>query len=282
MALTNNPNKTKTIEKKWRAEARRRFAELKKETLLIPLSSVVTNVTDSERIEIERFMVEFERLATALIITDPWQNKYQTQSYLRGLERTNNELKSLFKDSTSEFFGLIHAKSIVSLALPGNRNELDFLHERANASLDKWVVKLLDDTKSILHEQLGVVDVEDIFEAIADRINVTTTRSEAIAATEVAQASQRAVVKQAQEASILSDEQVDVRWITVRDSRVRHLHANWHGKIFSPEQAARNITISPFNCRCGLKPVIEDRVPARVEAKFIKERKFLLSNEKAQ
>lgn len=278
MALTNNPNKTKTIEKKWRAEAKRRFAELKKETLLLSLNSIVTNINDSQRIEIERFMVEFERLSRDLITSNPWQNKYQTQSYIRGIERTNSQALTFLREESPELFGLVHAKGLISLNLPANRNELDFLHTRANDALDKWVVKLLDDTKSILHEQLGVVDVESIFESIADRINVTTSRSEVIAATEVAQASQRAVVKQTQELSILSTEDIDVRWITVRDSKVRHLHADWHGKIFSPEQAARNITISPWNCRCGLKPVVEDRVPARVNARFKKEREFLQAN----
>jgi len=78
MALTNNPNKTKTIERKWIAEARRRFSELKKETLLIPLQSIITNISDAERIQIDSFMVEFERLATEIILASPWQDKYIT------------------------------------------------------------------------------------------------------------------------------------------------------------------------------------------------------------
>lgn len=279
MALTNNPNRTKSIERKWIAEAKRRFSELKREVKLLAIPLLVINISDNEFSAIDKFILEFERLMVLLVTSSPWQNKYQTQSYLRGLARTNNELKSLFRKAPSEFFGLIHAKSVISLTLPTNRNELNFLHTRANESLSGWMDKLLLDTRSILQENIGVVSVDDIFEAIAKRIDVTTSRAITIAATEVAQASQRAVIKQIQELSILSDEQIDVRWITVRDSSVRHLHSNWHGRIMSPEQAARNITISPWNCRCGFKPVVEDRVPARKEAKFKAERKSLLAND---
>lgn len=279
MALTNNPNKTKSIEKKWKSEARRRFSELESEMRQIPLSSVVVNISDAERIEIDNFMREFERLATALILADPWQNKYQTLAYERSVTRTNEQLKSFFTEGTAQALGLLHAESSVSLALPGNVNELDFLHERANDKLSKWVAALLEDTKSILHENMGIVPVDSIYDAIADRINVTTSRSDVIAATEIAQASQRAVIKQTQEISVALDEEVDVRWITVKDSRVRHLHASWHGKVMSPEQAARNITISPWNCRCGLRPVVAAVDSDKTKAKFAAERKALLAKE---
>lgn len=279
MALTNNPNKTKSIEKKWKNEVRRRFSDLDSEMRQIPISSGVVNISDAERIEIDNFMREFERLATALILAEPWQNKYQTLAYERSVKRTNEQIKSLFTDGTAQALGLLHAESSVSMALPSNVNELNFLHERANDKLSKWVAALLEDTKSILHENLGIVPVDSIYEAIADRINVTTSRADVIAATEIAQASQRAVIKQSQEMSIALDEEVEVRWITVRDSRVRHLHASWHGKLMSPEQGARNITISPWNCRCGLKPVRSDSVSARENAKYKSERKLLLSQE---
>lgn len=57
-----------------------------------------------------------------------------------------------------------------------------------------------------------------------------------------------------------------VIWITRDDSRVRHLHAGWHRKKFTPRQAAINSRISPYNCRCVLKLEKTDK---RVSAQLV-------------
>jgi hypothetical protein len=276
MALTKSPNKSKSIERKWISEANKRFKLLKSEMIKLPLNAEVLNVSSAQRIEIDRFMFEFELLAKQLVLNDPWQNKFQTAAYQRGIERVNQDMKNAFRRPTADFFAFTHAKSLISMNLPSNKNEIDFLHSRANSALDKWVILLLEETKSIIHEQLGYVSLDDIHEAIAKRIGVTTSYSHRIAATEVAQASQRSVIRQTQELSAVSDEDLDVLWITVDDNHVRRLHASWHKLEMSSEQAARNITISPFNCRCGLKAIVKGDITDEDREKFAKERKQLL------
>jgi len=275
--VAKNPNKTFTIEKLWLAEANRRFSNLNRLMREIPIPSITVNVNDEVRSFIDAFIKEFERIAILQILNSPWQSNYQTEAYTRGIERANRDAKKFANDRFSQFFGLVHAPSTVSLSLPENRNELEFLHARANAALKKWVDVLLEDTKSILHEKMGIVSVDDIHEAIAERINVTTSYARRIASTEVAQAAQRSVIKQAQELSAVSPEPLDVLWVTVDDNHVRRLHASWHLTVMTPEQAARNITISPFGCRCGLRVVLASSITEEQRIKNDKERKQLLA-----
>jgi hypothetical protein len=277
MALSNNPNKTRTIEKRWLADIARKAADLKSFMREIPLSSVVTNVTYEQQQEINAFMAKFEERAIGLYLSVPWQNEYQTEAYKRGIEIADRDIKALLPASEIVKLPSLNAGATALISTDVHSNELSFLHERANDKLKKWLDELMQDTKSILHEQLGFVSVDDIHQAIADRINVTTSRAEAISSTEIGQASQRSIILETEEMNKLSDELIEVSWVTVNDSHVRPLHAGWHGAIMSKEQAARNITISPWNCRCGLRPVIRERVPARKQAQLDKERAFLIA-----
>ena len=279
MALSNNPNKTRSIEKAWNSEINRKYKALNKFMLSLPLTSITTNVDASQQAEIDAFMAKYEERAIGIFLSADWQNSYQTESYKRGIERADQQLKSILTAKERALLPSlgIDAGALVTTAI--HANELSFLHARANKSLAKWIDDLLFDTRSILHEQMGIVSVSDIQGAITDRINVTGNRSRTIAVTEISQASQRSVLNETEAINAQSDELVEVRWITVLDSRVRHLHSEWHGKIMSAEQGSRNVTISPFNCRCALKPVIKDRTPARENAKFKAERKLLLEKE---
>jgi SPP1 gp7 family putative phage head morphogenesis protein len=247
--------------------------------LTLPLTSITINVSAEQQTQIDAFMKQFDERAIGIFLSTPWQNKYQTESYNRGIERADDQLKTMLTASEQALLPSLNMEAAALVTTSIHANELDFLHKRANKSLAKWIDDLLFDTRSILHEQAGIVSVDDIHGAITDRINVTTSRARVINVTEIAQASQRSVIKEIETINAQSDEVIEARWITVRDSKVRHLHANWHGKIMSNEQASRNITISPWNCRCGIKPVIENRAPARAEAKFKAERKLLMNKE---
>ena len=281
MALTNNPNKTKSIEKQLNREISRKFRELNSFMLTLPLTSITTNVSASQQAQINAFMQQFEERAIGIFLSLPWQNKYQTESYERGITRADQQLKAMLTAKEQLLLPSLNMEAAALVTTAVHANELDFLHKRANKSLTKWIDDLLFDTRSILHEQMGIVSVDDIQNAITDRINVTTSRSRVINVTEVSQASQRSVLKEGQAIAAQSDEEIEAQWITVKDSRVRHLHANWHRRIMSIEQASRNITISPWNCRCGIKLVIRNRLSARVTAIHAKERKKLLGQEKA-
>lgn len=276
MAITNNPNKSKSIEKAWDREISRKFKELNDFMLTLPLSPIVTNVNAQQQAEINAFMAEFTEQTIGIMLSTNWQNPYQTEAYKRGIERADREIKAILTAQEAAKLPSLDVGAAALITTTVHAAELDFLHDRANVKLDKWIQELLFDTRSILHEQLGIVSVDDIHSAITDRINVTASRARVIDVTEIAQASQRSVIKETESINAMGGELDDI-WITVNDSDVRHLHAGWHGKVMSPEQAARNITISPWRCRCGLKVVRRGQQPARQAAKFKKERAFLLA-----
>ncbi len=273
--LTNNPNKTKTIEKRWFSEIARKFKRLNDFMLTLPLSPIVINITADQQAEINAFMTAKKQEAIGIFFSDRWQQAYQTEAYIRGVDRADREIKVLLTAKEAAALPSLDVGATALINTTIHAAELDFLHDRSDTKLNKWLDELLFDTRSILHEQMGVVAVDDIHDAITARINVTTSRAEVIAVTEISQASQKSVVKEVEAINAQGGE-LDVVWISVMDSRVRHLHAIFHGQIMSNEQAARNITISPWRCRCGLRVVRRGKQPARQTAKYKKERAVLV------
>jgi len=282
MALTNNPNRTKTIEKAWNREISKRWSRFFSAVKKIPLSSITTNITDPEQAEIDRFLETYEFLANLILLGDDrgsWQNKYQTQAYERSLQRAIAESKSLFTTEELEVIFLFSVSTVGVLLMPSHRNELNFLHIRANDALTGWVQGLIKDTRSIIHDNHGKLSRDKLIALLKDRIGFSASSARRIATTEITQAAQRATTLQAQELEASLDESVKVRWITRNDSVVRHLHAGWHGLKFTPEQAEVNINISPWNCRCGLKVVVESKDTKKVNKQFKKEREMLLARQ---
>lgn len=283
MPLTNNPNKTKTIEKNWDREISTRWTQFWLAVQKIQFNSVIINLDDSEQAEVDRFLEIFALLVTQILLggnDGEWQNKYQTQAYQRAAERAIADARSQFTEQEQENILLFIAAFTGLLLLPSNRNELAFLHNRANGKLRGWIQLLIQDVNSIVHDNFGRISVDELMGLIKKRLDVTASRARMIAITEITQASQRAVVIAAIELEQSTGEEILVRWITVRDSRVRHLHAGWHGKKFTPEQIQINANISPWNCRCSHRTVRKDDVSPKVESKFSAERRFLLSRER--
>ncbi len=281
MALSTNPNRTSKIEKAWSREIKLRFGEVNRGMLGIALTSTVHNISAEEQTEITRFMEQFRTITYALLLDENWQNKYQDLAYKQGITRADAELTSSLTAQEIAAVGTLALGADALIATAVHSAELDFLHNRANESLAKWVNQLLLDTRAILHEQIGFVPVDTIHAAITDRINATTSRAEVIDVTEIAQASQRSVLKEVEQLNIIQGEvEFDVIWITVADSRVRHLHAGWHGKEMTNEQASRNITISPWNCRCRVKAVVKNSQSKSQLAMYDEERESLLKSEK--
>ncbi len=279
MALTNNPNKTKGLERRWNKEITRRFRDLLRGMLAIPLNSVVTNVDAIEQFQIDNFVQQFDALNFLLIMSEPWQNKYQEEAYTRSIDSANAEIKRQSTAAEINQITLLTSEGPVVATLTRHRNELDFLKTRANDSLRKWSTQMSAEIKTILHENIGKMSTEEINELMAKRIGVASSRSRTIAATELAQAAQRARINQADELQETIGAPVNVRWVTVNDSKVRHRHATWHGKIFTQQQAANNINVSPWNCRCGLRISIQGKESVNVAARFARERKALLAQE---
>ncbi len=269
--LSNNPNKTKSIEQKWNNEITKRFNELIKQVKSFKFNKIIKN---SENDNSDEFLALLLLLVTKIFLTISWQEKYQIAAYEQTVTRYVDEIKKLLtKQQAASNLQSIEGGILFNQA---NINELEFLKKRAGTALKKWISVLISDVDSIVHDNFGRISNKELTKLIIQKIKITEARARVIATTETNQAAQRAVIIQAEQTQLIFGEEISIRWITMRDSRVRHLHAMWHGQIMTKSEALSNLAISPWNCRCALKPVIKKRIPARKQALFEKERKQLL------
>lgn len=295
MAISDNPTKTRGIEKAWNREINKRFSEFQKSVIgnLRDLSQLTVNQFNANPDQLRAYMLFFQRELDRLIVGD-WQEKYQQRSYELAIDRFMQELKRqepLKKDNNPNLIGnaMTHNQggflgTIISafgrvrdfLFNPVHQEALDFLFTRSFEALSGFSQEMARNVRIILvngaEQGLGI---NEIARQINDRIGVGKSRAKLIAQTETIQAFQRGSINQARLTSEALGEEVGLRWLTVRDVKVRHLHAGWHGKVFTKENAFKNINISPWNCRCGLAPVIEEADTEAKRVKFSKERKQL-------
>lgn len=301
MALSNNPTRTRTIEANWLREINRRWAAFRKSTTerlrAMNAGELVTNDAlfaldpGQQRIYMQFLLNEIERLLMGTAEPPNWQAVYQTQAYQRGIESTR---ASLISQGASIVPTEIERQAALGLeaftatpsigttgAAPIHRDALEFLHTRSFTSLKGWTDAMARETRQILFD--GVEQgkgIDQVVREMVDRQGVSRSRARVIARTETIQAFQRSSTNEAQRASEELDEEVLLRWLTVRDDRVRHLHATWHGTLSTPKDNRARINVSPWNCRCGTAPVIAEANTEKKRAKFKKEREQLLTLER--
>lgn len=300
MADIHNPTGTGLIERRWRGDINRRWSEFAKITVkqLRQANNLVANadVFVMSPSQIRTYMVFLNLQIDELLLGSDqapnWQAVYQAESYERGLKDSRQALKAqgaqlnptaqefvAAQGLTAEQFTAVSSLGISSNA-PIHQDALEFLFTRSYESLNGWTDALARETRQILME--GVEQGQGIDEVVRNfrkRIDVSRARARVIAQTETIQAYQHATANETERAEIETGETFLIRWFTVRDSKVRHLHALWHGTLVTVKEYRRRIGISPWNCRCGSGVVIpEADTPAKRE-KFKKERKQLLSLE---
>lgn len=288
MAISDNPTKTRGIEKAWNREINKRFSEFKKSVIgeVRALNQLVVNQFDVNPDQLRAYMLFFQSELDNLIVGD-WQEIYQQRSYQLAIDRSVRELQRQgvsvatqagVGPAPGELTALTQAFAQVSASVfnPVHQEALSFLFTRSFESLSGLSQEMARSVRIILFNgaQQGL-GVNELVKQINERIDVGRSRARTIARTETVQAFQRGSINQANIASEVLDEDVMLRWLTVRDNKVRHLHAGWHGQVFSRKEAFRNINISPWNCRCGLAPVIEESDTEAKRKKFAKERKQL-------
>lgn len=296
MAISDNPTKTRGIEKAWNREINKRFAEFQKSVIgnLRALNQLTVNEFNVNPDQLRAYMLFFQRELNRLIVGD-WQEKYQQRSYELAIDKFIQEInrqEPLKRDRNNSALtnnAIIHNQfpflgAIISafsrardfLFSPKHQDALDFLFTRSFEALSGFSQEMARNVRIILvngaEQGLGI---NEIARQINERIGVVKARARLIARTETIQAFQRGTINQAALTSETLGEEVGLRWLTVRDSNVRHLHAGWHGRVFTRENAFKNINISPWNCRCGLAPVIEEADTEVKRVKFTKERKQL-------
>ena len=293
---SSSPTGTGRIEKAWHGEISRRWLAFKKSTISMLREmntdgQIVNETFTFSAEQIRTYMVfleeEIQRLLLASSEAPNWQAEYQIAAYTRGLENTRQSLISQGASLSptaeeiaagADLFPFTSTPSIGRATdVTIHQDALEFLFQRSYESLNGWTDALARETRQILFD--GVSEGRGIDETVrlmVKRQNVSRSRARVIAQTETIQAYQRSATNETERASNEIGEEILMRWITVRDSRVRHLHAAWHGTTATPQQNRSRINSSPWNCRCAQTPVIPEADTAKKKAKFKKERQQLL------
>lgn len=308
MAISNNPTKTRTIENNWIREINKRWRAFKLSAVeQLKLANASANAGNSDPFRIigndanfvlspalqRTFMVFLQSEIDRLLLGTPeapnWQAVYQSQSYQRGLDTTRASL-------VSQGAGLIPTPTEVAASIdlpaftatpslgtgiassaPIHRDALEFLFTRSYDSLEGWTDAMARQTRQILFDGIEQGQgIDEVVRNMVDRIDVSRSRARLIARTETIQAFQRSATNETERAGEELNIEILMRWLTVRDNKVRHQHAIWHGTLATPKENRGRISVSPWNCRCGQAPVIPAANTEKKRKKFAKERKLLL------
>lgn len=308
MAITSNPTRTRTIESNWGREINKRWREFKKtvipalirlnagDSILVINKGAVFDISASQQ---RTYMAFLQREINRLLLGTPeppnWQAQYQAQAYQRGIESTRaalisqgaqiiptgEEILAAVDLPTFTAIPSLGTGAAIGVRAPIHTDALEFLFTRSYESLNGWTDAMAKETRQILFD--GVAQGKGIDEVVRDmtaRMDVSRTRARVIARTETIQAFQRSTTLETERAGEEIGEEILLRWLTVKDGRVRHLHASWHGTLTTPKANLARINRSPWNCRCAQAPVISDANTEKKQKKFDKERKLLLAVER--
>ena len=297
-SLREDPTQTMGIEKRWLREINRRWALFEK-TILVPLdNNLQLNAMDADASQIRVYMVFLQQqIDSILMVTTEapnWQATYQLRAYERAIERSRQELRrqganiALTIEELQQAQLLIPADFTATPSLgsgvgtavqnPIHQDSISLLYTRSYESLEGVTSAMAKEVRQILTDGVRQgAGVKEITRDIQKRISVSKSKAELIAQTEVGGAYRIGQINQADIASEELDEPVNMRWLTRLDSKVRDIHARWHGTITTPEEADIRNSVSPFRCRCSLAPVIEEADTPKKQEKFDEQRKTLLA-----
>jgi len=300
VAISNNPTKTRRIEMAWFREINKRWSQFSKNIIgeFLAVNGAITNAEVGMSAEQLRIYMAYlnEQIEILLLGRLPplnWQNQYQLDSYMRGIERTRQSLirqgASIVPTASEQLAaqGLQAFTARPSLATatlqmaPIHQEGLEFLFTRSYESLKGWTDNLSKEVRSITFDAVRNGEgVTETARKIRERVGVSKSRAQTIARTEINQAYSESALAEADRASEELGEQVDSRWITARDSRVRHRHAAVHGVVMDSKRARGIKSNDGINCRCALIPVIKGVSDTESQTdKFKAERATLLKEE---
>ena len=307
MTITRNPTRTRAIERAWLSEVNRRWAlfrrivvaRLRSDNETGGLAANAEDVFRMSSAQQRAYMAYLDVQIDAVLLgaretpdgTVNWQARYQAEAYMRGLETTRAALlaqgASIVPTETERLaaqgfqaFTATPALSVGVAAGPIHQDALAFISNRSYIDLKGWTDAMSKQTRAILFDAVAQgKGIDKVVREMTERIDVSRSRARLIARTETNQAYGRSVIAETSRAAAELNEPVGLRWLTARDTRVRHLHAEWHGVVMTPEQAARNKNVSPWGCRCGFAPVIAEADTPAKTARFKAEREQLLAEE---
>jgi SPP1 gp7 family putative phage head morphogenesis protein len=300
MALDRNPTKTRSIEKAWLREINKRWRmfgkDITKKFNEINNHAIKVNKAVAMNPAQVRIYMDYvnQRILDLLLGTEQapnWQARYQLESYLRALQRTEGALRAQGLSMTPSgaeraAATLLQPRQFTATATlatstaqlgPIHTEAIEFLYVRSYESLNGWTDALSREIRQISMEAIQIgAGARETTRKILERTDVSRSRAQLIARTETIQAHQHGTQNETKRAEEFLNEDIGMRWLTVKDSRVRDLHANWHGTIATTEQNAKRIVASPYNCRCAQVPVIPEANTPKRQEKFDKEREQLL------
>jgi len=275
MTLSKNPTLTKTIEKRYIADIRRRFSKLRRDILArLKFENLILNAFEMDASRQRVFIAWLELEIERLFFSTSWQEQYLLESYNRALKRVRADLiregenvaitESERTIALTSDFDFSAQASLISQGTPTqpiHQDELEFVYTRSLDSLKTATAKMSN--KIRLHLFDGVKQGKGIIEIRRDIVRdtgIAQRDAERIARTEIIQAHHRANANEAERLSEINDEEYKLVWITGRDERVRPLHANWHGSVNTTAQVRDKISQSPWNCRCTQRIITDDMI----------------------
>lgn len=300
MTRLTNPTQTTGIELRWLREIKRRWSEFLEKVLyyldhmpeLTALNAEEWRPVPSQiRIYMEYLQREIDNKLLETEVAPNWQAVYQIESYKRGIQRSRAELRRQGMD-LQPTIEEIHASmnltpamftatpSIISSAViplaPIHQEALNFVYTRSYNRLKGHTDAMAERVRGVLMDATAQgKGIREIKKSIVDEVGITKRQAELIARTETIQAYQRSQINSALEESEDLGEEIKLRWVA-RLIRTRELHAKWHGDVITTEEAAKRVTISPYNCQCSLEPVIEEAdTPARKARYAAEKRQYL-------
>lgn len=319
MSILSNPTRTQKIESAWLRDINRRWArftnsvvaelrKMDKAARAQNQSGLSVNVTEPFDMSASQILIymlfmqaQIDEIITAAQVSAiggdiNWQARYQIQSYEKSIGMSRAALRaqgaSLIPTAAERAaaLGVIPFDIAPSLATgatgafpPIHSDALEFLFTRSFDKLKGWTDSMASETRQVLFDGANQGQgINEIVRNMRKRIDVSKSRAELIARTEIIQAFQISQTNEAERAAEELGEPVLLRWLTSRDGRVRHLHASWHGTLSTPKENAVRITKSPWRCRCSQSPVIEEANTPEKKEKFDLQRKQLLAIESAQ
>ena len=296
--ITHNPSKTKTLTESWFRDINKRWSEFQSKVVSELKSENKISVNEKEIFsmspsQVRVYMQFYSNLVSELLIgtneAPNWQAKYQLDSYMRSVARARADLiaqglsleptlqESAFAMELSpEQFTAIPTLGVAATTTlaPIHADSLEFLFSRSYSTLKGWTDKMEVETRQILTDAVsqGKGITETVNEMTA-RINVSKSRAQVIARTEIIQAYQIGSINEVERSSEEVGEEQELFWISaLLVGRTRDLHWNWHGDRISIKEARRRIGVSPWNCLCALRAAVKGKLLQKKEAQYKEEK----------
>lgn len=308
MALNGNPTKTRGIQRSWFGAIKNRWgaftrsvtSRLRRDNEAAQPEPVTPSnrrndpfaLDASQQRTFSQFLDnEVNRLLVGTRQAPNWQGDFQARAYISALGGVKSSIIKQGGETGASILDVLKAQNIPinrlssSLLRDSDREILEFLYDRSYDRLTNWTGRMSTEVRDIMFNGLSQgLGINDVAREIRARIDVSQSRAETIARTEINQAHSRAVIN---EAMRLRDEEgieVAVRWITAvvksaKGNPVRKSHAQVHGVIMTPERALGIKTRDGINCRCDLRIVVTSGLNESAQSRFADERARLLAAE---